>query len=58
MSNYDKKAELLPTLWEHFYKQFGEFYISLFLYIFGCLELLQNNLIWEADKVKRYYQVF
>ena len=35
-----------------------ESYISLFLYIFGCLELLQNNLIWEADKVKRYYQVF
>ena len=32
MSNYDKKAELLPTLWEHVYKHFGELYKFIFVY--------------------------
>lgn len=52
MRNYDQKAEFLPTLWKHFYKQYGALYKFYCLYIIGCSGLLQNNLIWERIKQK------
>lgn len=52
MRNYDQKAEFLPTLWKHLYKQYGALYKFYCLYIIGCSGLLQNNLIWERIKQK------